>query len=63
MVKGTGYKSGMLQDENGMYRAEEKNILHRVVPEEGMAIIFNHHRLHEGAALRSASLDCTALIA
>ncbi|XP_060081640.1 uncharacterized protein LOC132560951 [Ylistrum balloti] len=38
-------------DETGKYCAEEKNILCKVQPEAGMAIIFNHHRLHEGQKL------------
>ncbi|RUS87648.1 hypothetical protein EGW08_004571 [Elysia chlorotica] len=33
---------------DGKYCAEEKNILYRVHPETGLAIIFNHNRLHEG---------------
>jgi len=44
----------LFKDPNtGMYRAEEKNILLRIVPEPGMAIIFNHQLLHEGAQLTS----------
>lgn len=38
-------------DETGKYCAEEKNILCKIQPEAGMAIIFNHHRLHEGQKL------------
>ncbi|OWF40651.1 uncharacterized protein LOC110463519 [Mizuhopecten yessoensis] len=38
-------------DETGKYCAEDKNILCRIQPEAGMAIIFNHHRLHEGQTL------------
>ncbi|KAL4237219.1 hypothetical protein ACF0H5_001937 [Mactra antiquata] len=36
----------------GVYCAEEKNILCSVKPETGLSIIFNHHRLHEGAQLK-----------
>jgi len=36
---------------DGKYCAEEKNILCRVRPESGLAIIFNHNRLHEGEKL------------
>ena len=46
------------QDESGKYCAEAKNILHKVEPSEGMAILFNHHRLHEGAALGQVKLIC-----
>jgi len=42
-------------DEEGKYCAEEKNILCRIKPESGLAIIFNHHKLHEGGALRSGT--------
>lgn len=35
-----------------MYKAEEQFILERVVPEPGMALIFHHHCLHEGEAVR-----------
>ncbi|XP_033734272.1 uncharacterized protein LOC117323265 isoform X2 [Pecten maximus] len=38
-------------DETGKYCAEEENILCKIQPEAGMAIIFNHHRLHEGQKL------------
>lgn len=38
--------------ETGKYCAEEKNILHSIQPESGLAILFNHHRLHEGAQLK-----------
>jgi len=40
-------------DENGHFCAEEQNILHRVVPAAGMALVFNHHILHEGEELKS----------
>ncbi|XP_013387162.1 uncharacterized protein LOC106156453 [Lingula anatina] len=40
-------------DSSGKYCAEEKNVIHRVQPETGMAIIFNHHRLHEGERIKS----------
>ena len=36
---------------DGKYCAEEKNILCRIHPETGLAIIFNHNRLHEGEKL------------
>lgn len=36
----------------GKFRAEEDKILNRVVPEEGMVLIFNHHILHEGVRPR-----------
>ena len=37
----------------GIYRAQEENILYKIKPEEGMALIFNHHILHEGEALQT----------
>ncbi|KAK7471519.1 hypothetical protein BaRGS_00035858 [Batillaria attramentaria] len=43
----------LYQDEEGKYCAEEKNILCRLQPEPGLAIIFNHHRLHEGQKLKT----------
>ncbi|XP_053376226.1 uncharacterized protein LOC123532923 [Mercenaria mercenaria] len=39
--------------ETGKYCAEEKNIICSVQPEAGLGILFNHHRLHEGAQLLS----------
>lgn len=40
------------QDENGKYCAEKDNILLKISPQPGMAILFNHHRLHEGQQVR-----------
>ncbi|XP_059168657.1 uncharacterized protein LOC131950487 [Physella acuta] len=40
---------------DGKYCAEEKNILCKVKPETGLAIIFNHNRLHEGEKLGSGT--------
>jgi len=37
----------------GRFCAEEKNIVFRVVPTSGMALIFNHMMLHEGEELKS----------
>jgi hypothetical protein len=37
----------------GIYKAQEENILYKIKPEEGMALIFNHHILHEGEALQT----------
>jgi len=39
--------------ETGLFCAEEENIVGCVVPETGMAIVFNHYMLHEGEALRT----------
>jgi len=39
--------------ETGRYTAEEKNILLRIKPEPGMAIIFNHAILHEGEQVKT----------
>ncbi|XP_005090674.1 uncharacterized protein LOC101858459 isoform X1 [Aplysia californica] len=36
---------------DGKYCAEEKNVLCRIHPKSGLAIIFNHNRLHEGEKL------------
>lgn len=36
-----------------IYCAEESNILMRIVPKTGMAIVFRHHLLHEGQQLKS----------
>ncbi|XP_048737946.2 uncharacterized protein LOC125652647 [Ostrea edulis] len=41
------------KDENGKYCAEKENILCKIQPETGMAILFNHQRLHEGGQLLS----------
>jgi len=43
----------LYKDESGKYRAEEDNVLFKIVPETGLALIFNHRILHEGEALRS----------
>jgi hypothetical protein len=42
-----------LPGNNGKYYADEKNILLKIVPHTGLALIFNHHMLHEGQALES----------
>jgi hypothetical protein len=36
----------------GKYRAQEENVLLRIPPVAGMAIVFNHQILHEGGALQ-----------
>ncbi|XP_061173180.1 uncharacterized protein LOC133191693 [Saccostrea echinata] len=41
------------KDKNGKYCAEKENVLCKITPEEGMAILFNHQRLHEGEQLLS----------
>lgn len=41
------------KDENGKYCAEKENIICKIKPEAGMAILFNHQRLHEGEQLLS----------
>jgi len=46
-------KQKLYKDENGKYCAEEENILCGIKPESGMAIVFNHQRLHEGQKLGS----------
>ena len=43
----------LFQDKStGKYCAEEKNIMCSIQPEAGLTILFNHHRLHEGAQLK-----------
>jgi hypothetical protein len=37
----------------GIFQAEERNILLRIQPVAGMAIVFNHQLLHEGQQLKS----------
>ncbi|XP_064602326.1 uncharacterized protein LOC135468167 [Liolophura sinensis] len=43
----------LYKDDTGKFCAEEKKILCRLQPLEGQAIVFNHHRLHEGGRLKS----------
>ncbi|XP_076442848.1 uncharacterized protein LOC143281518 [Babylonia areolata] len=43
----------LFMDSEGKYCAEEKNVLCGIEPEPGLAIVFNHHRLHEGQKLVS----------
>lgn len=44
----------LFQDqETGIFRAEDRYITGSVVPESGIALVFNHHLLHEGERLRS----------
>lgn len=38
-------------EQSGKYCAEDKNIMCSIQPEKGLAIVFNHHRLHEGAKI------------
>lgn len=42
----------LYKNDDGKYCAEEKNIICSIQPEAGLAIIFNHHRLHEGQQLK-----------
>jgi len=44
-------KQTLWKDEKGKYRAQEENILLKIPPKAGMAIIFNHAILHEGGSL------------
>ena len=46
----------MLQDNEGKYCADPANVLYRIRPEIGMAILFNHHRLHEATASLQAGI-------
>jgi hypothetical protein len=39
-------------EKEGRYSAEEKKVMEKVKPETGMAIIFNHKILHEGATVK-----------
>jgi len=39
-------------DSNGNFRAQDDKILLKILPVPGMAIIFNHQLLHEGAQLK-----------
>jgi hypothetical protein len=43
----------MFKDETGIFRAQEENILFRVKPEPGMALVFNHMILHEGERVQN----------
>jgi len=43
----------MLPGTNGKFYADQENITLRIVPEIGLALLFNHHMLHEGQALES----------
>ena len=44
----------LYQDPNGRFCAEEKNIIQRIKPEPGLAVIFNHKLMHEGEALEDS---------
>ncbi|KAL8566114.1 hypothetical protein ACOMHN_051840 [Nucella lapillus] len=46
-------KQRLHKDVDGKYCAEEENILCHIQPEPGLAIVFNHQRLHEGQKLSS----------
>lgn len=48
-------KQNLFKDENGKYCAEKDNILLKISPQPGMAILFNHHRLHEGQQVRDGT--------
>ncbi|KAL6066982.1 Fe2OG dioxygenase domain-containing protein [Balamuthia mandrillaris] len=43
----------LYKDETGIYRAQEHNILQKLKPEPGMALVFNHRILHEGGQVLS----------
>lgn len=45
----------LYKNEEGKYCAQEENILNRIRPHPGMAIAFNHHRLHEGQQVRNGT--------
>ncbi|XP_076096070.1 uncharacterized protein LOC143067021 [Mytilus galloprovincialis] len=45
----------LYKDANGKYCAEDKNILERIHPHPGMALLFNHQRLHEGQKVRDGT--------
>ncbi len=38
-------------EELGIFKAKEENILLKIKPEPGMAIVFNHEILHEGSQI------------
>jgi len=38
----------LFRDQDGLFKAQEENILRKIKPIKGMALIFNHHILHEG---------------
>jgi len=40
-------------DSEGRIVAEGKNILNKIVPETGLALVFNHYLLHEGEPLKT----------
>lgn len=44
---------GLYKNEEGKFVAEDKNILYRLKPKKGMALVFNHGLLHEGGVLQS----------
>ena len=43
----------LYKDQTGIFKAQQENILCKIKPEGGMALIFNHHILHEGGALQT----------
>ena len=49
-----GANQELYQDPNGRFCAEEKNIIQRIKPEPGLAVIFNHKLMHEGEALEDS---------
>lgn len=47
-------KQELWKDEKtGIFRAKDENILLKIKPEPGMAIVFNHELLHEGGQIHS----------
>ncbi len=45
-------KQQLWKDEKlGIFKAKEENILLKIKPEPGMAIVFNHELLHEGGQI------------
>jgi len=44
---------GLFKDESGIFCAQAENILHKIKPEPGMALVFNHMILHEGERVQS----------
>eukprot|EP01130_Rhizamoeba_saxonica_P002678 TRINITY_DN1243_c0_g1_i1.p1 TRINITY_DN1243_c0_g1~~TRINITY_DN1243_c0_g1_i1.p1 ORF type:complete len:238 (-),score=38.78 TRINITY_DN1243_c0_g1_i1:17-730(-) len=43
------------QSENGLFEAQSENITHRIKATPGMALVFRHRLLHEGAQLKAGT--------
>ena len=48
----------LVYPEREIFCAEDDNVITRIAPRPGMALIFNHHILHEGQQLESYAPLC-----